>query len=143
VADEDVASQRRKIVSDITILPEYASALTGIEEYSHLIVLFWMDRAPPKSSLLVHPRGNQSLPLTGTLASRGRSHPNPIGLAVVELLARQDVRLTVKQLDAFHGTPVIDIKPYDYYDVHTNIRVPEWLKQRALQHGAGDPLSGE
>jgi len=131
VADEDVARRRRTIVSDIVIAEPYAGALNGIEDYSHIIVLFWMDRAPPFSDLLVHPRGDQTLPPTGVLASRGRSHPNPVGLAVVELVSRNAHRLTVRRLDAYHGTPVIDIKPYDDYDVYPDIRVPEWFQQRA------------
>jgi tRNA (Thr-GGU) A37 N-methylase len=78
----------------------------------------------------VHPRGDDALPLTGVLASRGRGHPNPIGLAVVDLCKVDRLRLTVRRLDAYDGTPVLDIKPYDRYDAYTDIRVPEWLRLR-------------
>ena len=135
VADEQVAKSRRCIESDIEILPRYAAALAGIEEYSQLIVLFWMHRAPPSSALATHPRGDPTLPLTGVLASRGRAHPNPIGLAVVDLVARRDNVLSVRRLDAFDGTPVIDIKPYDHYDVFPDPRVPAWFRAR-LAHQA-------
>ena len=74
----------------------------------------------------IHPRGRKELPLTGVLATRGRNHPNPLGLAVVELLERNANRLKVRRLDAFNGTPIIDIKPYDPYDVFPDIRVPDW-----------------
>ena len=49
--------------------------------------------------------------------ARGRERPNPIGLAIVELLKRDKNVLTVKALDAYDGSPVLDIKPYDHYDV--------------------------
>lgn len=131
VADDRIASSRREIVSDIVVAERYVPGLLGLEEYSHLIVLFWMDRPRPATELISHPRGDTSLPLTGVFASRGRNHPNPIGLAVVDLLAIVGPRLTVRRLDAYHGTPVIDIKPYDLYDSYTDIRVPAWLRARA------------
>lgn len=130
VPDADVGRQRREIVSRIEVLPACADALTGIEAYSQLIVLFWMDRAPRAGALLSHPRGDPALPLTGVFASRGRAHPNPIGLAVVDLLARADNVLSVRRLDAWDGTPVIDIKPYDHYDVYPDPRVPDWFRAR-------------
>jgi len=130
VADDDIARNRRHLVSHIDIDPYYADALTGIEAYSQLIVLFWMHRARPSESLLVHPRGNPELPLTGVLASRGRAHPTPVGLAVVDLIARHGNTLEVRRLDAFNGTPVIDIKPYDHYDVFPDPAVPEWFRSR-------------
>ena len=57
---------------------------------------------------------------------RTRNRPNPIGLAVVDLLGISGNRLTVRRLDAYAGTPVLDIKPYDHYDVFEDIRVPDW-----------------
>jgi len=137
VADGDVAKSRRHIESEIEVLPHYAAALTGIEEYSQLIVLFWMHRAPPGAALTVHPRGDATLPLTGVFASRGRAHPNPIGLAVVDLIARRGNVLSVRRLDAFDGTPVIDLKPYDHYDVFPDPRVPAWFRARLGHRPAG------
>lgn len=126
--DEMIARQRRTLVSEIVISPAHAPALHGIEEYSQLIVLFWMHRAQRGAAPLMHPRGNPALPLTGVLAARGRAHPNPIGLAVVDLLERRENILVVRRLDAYHGTPVIDVKPYDDYDVHPEPRVPAWFR---------------
>jgi tRNA-Thr(GGU) m(6)t(6)A37 methyltransferase TsaA len=137
VADADIPRRRRDVVSTIELLPRYADALLGIAAYSHLIVLFWMDRAEPATSLTCHPRGNPELPLTGVLAARGRNHPNPLGLAVVELLEVRDTCLTVRRLDAYDGTPVIDIKPYDDYDRVEAPRVPAWFSARA-RRPAGD-----
>ena len=49
----------------------------------------------------------------------------------VKLLSTESNEITVKGLDAFDGTPVLDIKPYDDYDVVQNPRVPEWFKQKS------------
>lgn len=131
VPDEEVPRRRREIVSTVILRPGLEDALTGIEQFSHLFVLFWMHRVERDGvSLVVHPRGDPALPATGVLATRGRNRPNPIGLAVVELLAREANRLTVRRLDAFDGTPVLDIKPYDHYDVFTELRLPAWLAAR-------------
>jgi tRNA-Thr(GGU) m(6)t(6)A37 methyltransferase TsaA len=125
--DADVARTRRTIESDIVIDARWEDALDGIEDYSHLIVLFWMHRrAAGSQPLRARPRGRGDLPETGVLAARGRNHPNAIGLAVVELIERAGRRLRVRRLDAYDGSPVIDIKPYDPYDVVADPRVPAW-----------------
>ncbi len=118
---------RRDIVADIVVREELAGALLGIEEWSHLIVLFWMDQLAGKPyPLTTHPRHRADLPEVGIFAARGRERPNPIGLAVVELLKCDGNVLTVKALDAYDGSPVLDIKPYDPYDVVSDLRVPAW-----------------
>ncbi|RME35727.1 MAG: tRNA (N6-threonylcarbamoyladenosine(37)-N6)-methyltransferase TrmO [Gammaproteobacteria bacterium] len=132
VPDDEVPRRRRDLVCDVVLAPELAPALDGIEDYSHIFVLFWMHRlAGGPCRLRVHPRGREDLPLTGVLATRSPHRPNPVGLAVCELLERRDYRLTVRRLDAFNGTPVIDIKPYDLYDRVERPRVPEWWLQRS------------
>ena len=130
IANDKISARRRDIVSDIVIFDRYAEGLRGLDEYSHVIVLFWMHQATPSSTPLIHPRGNPDLPLTGVLASRGRSHPNPIGLAVCDLVKINGPRLTVRRLDAYHETPIIDVKPYDSYDSYVDIRMPGWLAAR-------------
>ncbi len=134
-ADADIPRLRRTLESEIIIDEACAPALEGIEHWSHLFVLFYMhnvdDRARMK--LQTHPRGREDITLQGVFAARGRDRPNPIGLAVVELLGREGTRLRVRRLDAYDGTPVLDIKPYDSDDVFTDLRLPDWwtqLKQR-------------
>lgn len=131
VPDDEVSSRRRDIIAEVRVLPRFADGLLGIEAYSHLIILFWMHGAAAGTEpLQLHPRGNPALPLTGVFASRGRSHPNPVGLAVVDLVERRGNSLLVRRLDAWSGTPVIDIKPYDYYDSYDQVRLPAWLQAR-------------
>ena len=118
---------RRDIVAEIVVHEDLAAALTGLEEWSHLIILFWMDQLVGKPvPLTTHPRHRADLPEVGVFCARGPERPNPIGLAVVELLKRDENILTVKALDAYDGTPVLDIKPYDAFDAITELRAPQW-----------------
>ena len=116
------------MVSEIVIDPTLNSALDGLDEYSHIIVLYWMHRRHPgKTPGKVHPRGNKTKPLIGLFTTRSPDRPNPIGKATVRLLRRQGNILAVQGLDAIDGTPVIDIKPYiPGYDSADDARVPEW-----------------
>ncbi len=131
IPEDEVSRKRSEMISEIVIDDCWADALTGIEDYSHIFVLFWMHKTgETRVEQLIHPRGDNKLPLTGVLATRVRNRPNPVGLAVAELLERKGNILTVKKLDAFHGTPVLDIKPYDDYDSIESIKVPEWWAKR-------------
>ena len=96
----------------ISINPEYAEGLDGIERLDYIYVLYWMDRLSEEDRkvLKVHPRGDRSRPLTGVFALRSPMRPNPIGLTRVRLLRREGNKLYVEGLDALDGTPVIDIK---------------------------------
>ena len=123
----EVRVSRRDIVAEIVVREDLTTVLTGLEEWSHLIVLFWMDQIAGKPvPLTTHPRHRTDLPEVGLFSARGPERPNPIGLAVVELLKRDKNILTVKALDAYDGTPVLDIKPYDAFDAVTELRAPQW-----------------
>lgn len=131
IPEAEVPRRRAEMISEIVIDEHWLEGLTGVEAYSHLFVVFWMHKEGTHPvELLLHPRGDESLPLTGILATRARNRPNPIGLAVVELLKRNRNRLTVRSLDAYDGTPVLDLKPYDDYDAVASIKVPEWWAKR-------------
>lgn len=119
----------REVVSDIIVDDSLAEALDGLEEFSHLIVLYWMHQLTPgrELPLKTHPMGKPELPLVGRFATRSPSRPNPVGQATVRLLERRGNILKVKGLDAIDGTPVIDIKPYiPGYDSAADARAPEW-----------------
>ncbi|MBA7660971.1 hypothetical protein ES703_68980 [subsurface metagenome] len=119
----------REVVSEITVDSELTEALDRLDEFSHIIVLYWMHQLPAKKlSLKVHPMGNRELPLVGRFATRSPSRPNPVGQATVELLGRRGNVLKVKGLDAIDGTPVIDIKPYiPGYDSASDAKAPPWM----------------
>lgn len=113
--------------SKIIIFSDYIDALEGIDGFSHIIVLFWLDRISTKQKILkVHPRGKIDLPLLGVFATRSMFRPNPIGLTVVELIKRENDTLLVRGLDAFNFTPVLDLKPFDFWDRDKKLTVPNW-----------------
>lgn len=114
----------------------WLAALDGIEEFSHLIVLFWLDRIPQQGiELQIHPENRQDAPLIGLFATRTPYRPNRLGLQVVELVSRQENILTVRGLDALHGSPVVDIKPYlPRGDSVPAARIPAWLSKLWAEH---------
>ena len=117
------------IVSEIVVNSRLTEALDGLEEFSHIVVLYWMHQVvhDDELSLKVHPRGKPELPMVGLFATRSPNRPNPIGKATVRLLERQGNILKVEGLDATDGTPVLDIKPYiPGYDSATDAKVPPW-----------------
>ena len=96
----------------IEVLPEFRPAMLHIEPGDRLQVLFWMNRLSEqeRSVLQVHPQGRQSRPLHGVFAVRSPMRPNPIGSAVVDVVEVRDDSLVVTGLDAYDGSPVIDMK---------------------------------
>lgn len=115
-------------ISQIIINDNLAQALEGIDGFSHVFVIFWMSQIPEDKRMIlkVHPRGRMDMPLLGVFATRTNLRPNPIGLTLVELLKVEGTTLTVRGLDAFDGTPILDIKPFDSWDNAEKARVPEW-----------------
>ena len=115
-------------ISQIIIRDELIKALEGVDGFSHLFVLFWLNQISSKQrkTLKVHPRGRMDMPLLGVFATRTNLRPNPIGLTLVELLKVEGKILTVRGLDAFDGTRILDIKPFDSWDTAEKARVPDW-----------------
>jgi tRNA-Thr(GGU) m(6)t(6)A37 methyltransferase TsaA len=115
-------------ISHIVVNRELAEALEGIAEFSHLFVLFWLHEvtSEERKTLKIHPRGREDLPLLGVFATRAKLRPNPIGLTLVELMKVEDNVLTVRGLDAFNETPVLDLKPFDLWDMAKDAKVPRW-----------------
>lgn len=118
----------RELMARVVIDEALAPALKGIEEWSHIYVIFWLDRVERKEIPVLH-HHKQDI---GIFAARSPIHPNTIGLTLVELVKREENVLWVRGLDAYDGTPVLDIKPYPDWEkglmVVTNFRYPEWLK---------------
>lgn len=121
----------KTVVSQIILRDELVEGLDGITGFSHLFVLFYLNQitSDQRKTLSVHPRGRQDMPLTGVFATRTMIRPNPIGLTLVELIQVEGKVLTVKGLDAYDGTPVLDLKPYDVWDVAKNAKVPDWWRR--------------
>ena len=118
-----------EVVSELVLKPDLEEALEGLEQFYHIIVVFWMHKAPKVFPTKIHPRGRQDLPLVGLFATRAPYRPNPVGVSVVQLLERQGNILKVKGLDAVDGTPIIDIKPYLPGDRIEEAKKPEWVRK--------------
>lgn len=119
-----------ELVSEIVFDAGFEEGLKGIEDYSHITVIFWPNRFDDnaRNALARHPFGFEDLPEVGTFALRSPKRPNPLLITNVELISRKGNTLTVKGLDALNGTPVLDIKPYSAGPSEEEIRVPEWMK---------------
>jgi tRNA-Thr(GGU) m(6)t(6)A37 methyltransferase TsaA len=122
----------------LEILPRWSDALDGIEGYSHLLVLFWLDRARRARKARRHqPEGRADLPRVGAFATRTPRRPNPIGLRVPRLLQRDENTLWVAGIDAWPGTPILDIKGYNPRDdLRAEATVPAWLETLWSAHDA-------
>ena len=96
--------------SRIVLVPDLMEGLTGLVPGMTLLVVFVFHRAEGYD-LLQHPRGDRSRPKRGVFALRSPNRPNPIGVTEVELLTIEGNILTVRGLDAIHGTPMLDLKP--------------------------------
>jgi tRNA-Thr(GGU) m(6)t(6)A37 methyltransferase TsaA len=123
----------RSLISKIIINEQLTKALDGIEDFSHIYVIFWMDKIKD-TEYLHHPGKTQDAKPVGIFATRAPIHTNPIGLTIVELLKREDNVLWVKGIDALDNTPVLDIKPYPDWEngiciVVDDFRIPKWLKR--------------
>jgi tRNA (adenine37-N6)-methyltransferase len=117
--------------AEIEIEPTWAEALEGIEGFSHIWLLWWLDRSDGVPTVMqVHPEGRQEVPLVGVFATRSPRRPNPIALTTVRLLERRGTRLRVQGLDAYEGTPILDIKPYlRRGDLIPEATIPGWLER--------------
>ena len=117
-------------VSTVRIFDEFCDGLEGLDTYSHIIVFYWFhlrDTEEERNVLKVVPRRHPGATEVGVFTSRSPSRPNPIGLCVVELVKLEGNVLAVKGLDAFEGTPIIDIKPYNpRADAVPDAVVPPW-----------------
>jgi tRNA-Thr(GGU) m(6)t(6)A37 methyltransferase TsaA len=123
----------------IEIDERWAAGLDGIEEFSHLVVLFYLDRAQRRRSP-GKPRAaeaRQDAARVGFFATRTPKRPNPIGIACPRLLRREGTQLVVSGIDAWPGTPVIDVKGYYPRDeLRPDATVPGWLTRLNDRHDA-------
>ena len=121
--------------SAIVLEEEYETGLAGLEDFSHAIILFYLDQAEyqKEKHLQRRPQNREDMPRVGIFSQRAKDRPNKIGMTAVEIVSVSDRELVVKGLDAVDGTPVLDIKPYyPVYD-RRDAKVPEWV-DRLMEH---------
>ncbi|SHF17290.1 tRNA-Thr(GGU) m(6)t(6)A37 methyltransferase TsaA [Desulfacinum infernum DSM 9756] len=122
----------RNLESELVIFPELEDILLGIEEFSHVLVLYWAHQVPEerRGVLQVHPMGRKDMPKRGVFATCSPARPNPILLSPVRLVSRSRNVVVVRGLEAVDGSPVLDVKPYvrGYHAIDEAV-VPQWMER--------------
>ena len=118
-------------ITEIVLDKKYEKALKGLKDYSHIIILFWMNEAEGIVRLEHQPQGDPEVPKVGIFATRCQWRPNCIGISNVPLVSVEKNVIKVKDLDIIDKTPILDIKPYlpDYDKPEGEVRLPEWTKK--------------
>lgn len=96
--------------------PDVREAMRDLAAGSEVLVLTWLDRGD-RSVLRVHPRGDAARPPQGVFSTRSPHRPNPIGIHQVQILSIDGARISVRNLEAVDGTPILDVKPVISGDV--------------------------
>lgn len=117
----------------IEIQAPFLPGLLGLEQFSHIEVLYWFDQNDTpemRATLQVHPMKDPANPLTGVFATHAPMRPNLIAITVCELLSVDDRRIRIRDIDARDGSPVIDIKCHiPRAPTGAEVRVPGWIEK--------------
>ena len=104
-------------ISTILIYPRVRPGLDGLDAYKRLYIIYWMhkgDNPERRATLRVVPRRHGATEERGVFSTHSPHRPNPIGLTTVDLVKIEGERLSVRGLDAFEGSPIVDIKPEEH-----------------------------
>ncbi|HUH96355.1 MAG TPA: tRNA (N6-threonylcarbamoyladenosine(37)-N6)-methyltransferase TrmO [Anaerolineales bacterium] len=123
-----IQASRSQAIGLVEVFPQFADGLKDIEELSHIYLLYAFHES---SGYALHVKPFLDDREHGIFATRYPDRPNPIGLSIVRLLARQGSRLTVEGVDVLDGTPLLDLKPYvPDFDLRTDVRTG-WYATRS------------
>lgn len=130
----------KTLMSEIEIFSEYEGILEGVEDFSHIMVLYWPHLIDEQRRGLrqTRPMGRADMPVKGIFSTCSPARPNPVLVSTVRLLERKGNILRVRGFEAIDGSPVIDIKPFVRMSHGAdNPVVPDWMKQihRELESG--------
>jgi tRNA-Thr(GGU) m(6)t(6)A37 methyltransferase TsaA len=117
--------------------PFGADALRGLDEFSHIEVIYLFDRVAPDTVNIGSrvPRSNPAWPEVGIFAQRAKNRPNRLGLSTCDLVAVEGSTLRVRGLDAIDGTPVLDIKPFMMeFGPRGGVRQPAWSRELMAEY---------
>jgi tRNA-Thr(GGU) m(6)t(6)A37 methyltransferase TsaA len=141
---DEIREHKRGIVSQVEIFPQFEDALDGLEGFSHVIIIAYLDRLRPEQigPLKVRPKRLlkyglrlDEIPKVGVFALDSPTRPNPIALSVVPVLRLEGRVLEVSDLDLFDRTPVLDVKPYQSSYRTEGYRVPDWHERLLKKAG--------
>jgi len=113
----------------IEIFDQYGDALLGLDGFSHIHVFYWFDQNDSnekRKTLQVHPRKDPDNPLTGVFATHSPRRPNLIASTLCKIESIVGAIIHIEEIDAYDGTPVIDIKCYIPQSV-SDVRLPDWV----------------
>ncbi len=130
------------VVSTIDIEERFGDeCLTGLQDFSHVEVVYLFDRAVETSDYrpLLRPRGRHDLPEVGVFSDRGPRRPNRLGVSRAEVVSATGRSLRVRGLDAVDGTPVLDVKPLMREFLPTDVRQPPWVGVLMREYFAPTP----
>ncbi|MDO8513033.1 MAG: tRNA (N6-threonylcarbamoyladenosine(37)-N6)-methyltransferase TrmO [bacterium] len=129
IAKKPALTGWKDIITEITLDKRYTKGLDGIEDYSHVIIVYWMGQEK-ECHIKHHPQGRKDVPYGGIFACRCPQRPNRIAISTVRLLSRKRNSIKVQGLDILDGTPILDIKPYTpHYDRVSKANVPAWVNR--------------
>ncbi len=95
----------------LDIFPEYVPGLKDIQVGQRVVVLFHFHKSPEFSESYLSQTPPHRYRPFGVFSICSPVRPNPIGMSVVEVLAKHQGLLKVKNIDMMDGTPILDIKP--------------------------------
>jgi len=117
----------REEICQVEVFKEFDEGLKDIEGFSHIILIYYFHKSEGYHLLVKTP---WDIKPHGLFTTKSPNRPCPLGLSVVELVAREKNILKVKGLDAVAGTPLLDIKPYiPTVDIKTNAKAG-WLESK-------------
>lgn len=137
-SDEEVKNSLEGVEGVIEIYPEYEEGLEGIDDFSHIIAIFYLHKVTEEQRRVLkvkHKRLRRfgidisNFPEVGVFCTDSPHRPNPIALTILELTKRERRFLYVRGLDVFNGTPVIDIKAYTPDRAISDIILPKWYTE--------------
>jgi len=124
--------QKKAGTTCLKIAQEYADALKGLDGFSHVVVLYWLDKndTPEKRSILqTRLQRFPNKPSAGVFASRAPVRPNLIALSVCRILSVDGNTVHVASIDALDGTPILDLKPHiPNLDSPSNVKLADWWR---------------
>lgn len=109
------------------------SALAGLADFSHVDIIYVFHRVAPTAIVTAaeHPRENPAWPKVGIFAQRKKNRPNRLGLSTCRIIEVDGLSLTVAELDAIDGSPVVDLKPHvrQFAPRFDDVRQPRWIDE--------------
>ena len=116
----------------LRIQPQYTQALKELDQFSHVMVIWWADRHDNSADRQILTTELPYAPgvKAGVFACRSEYRPNPIGITIMPILSvdEKEGLVVLPWIDALNGTPILDLKPYmPVSDRIREVKVADWI----------------